>query len=111
MELRGWIGLCNQLNHYIPGLAGEQAECRKPLKKNVQITVTDQIEREFEATKKAMGNNNSLNSFDVHRRSLVITNASGEGFGHIVMQKKNEHQHQAQGTNTAEKITRDTGWA
>ena len=21
-ELRGWMGLCNQLNHYIPGLAG-----------------------------------------------------------------------------------------
>ena len=24
-ELRGWMGLCNQLNHYVPGLAGEQA--------------------------------------------------------------------------------------
>ena len=34
-ELRGWMGLCNQLNHYVPGLAGEQAEFRKLLKKNV----------------------------------------------------------------------------
>ena len=23
-ELRGWMGLCNQLNYYVPGLAGEQ---------------------------------------------------------------------------------------
>ena len=30
-ELRGWMGLCNQLNHYVPGLAGEQAEFRKLL--------------------------------------------------------------------------------
>ena len=28
-ELRGWMGLCNQLNHYVPGLAGEHAEFRK----------------------------------------------------------------------------------
>ena len=32
-ELRGWMGLCNQLNHYVPRLAGEQAEFRKLLKK------------------------------------------------------------------------------
>ena len=32
-ELRGWMGLCNQLNHYVPGLAGEQAEFRKLLKR------------------------------------------------------------------------------
>ena len=34
-ELRGWMGLCNQLNHYVLGLAGEQAEFRKLLKKNL----------------------------------------------------------------------------
>ena len=30
-ELRGWMGLCNQLNHYVPGLEGEQSEFRKIL--------------------------------------------------------------------------------
>ena len=40
-ELRGWMGLCNQLNHYVSGLAGEQAEFRKLLKKNVALTVTE----------------------------------------------------------------------
>ena len=64
-ELRGWMGLCNQLNHSVPGLAVEQAEFRKLLKKNVPFIVTEQMEREFEAAKKAMGNNILLNAFHV----------------------------------------------
>ena len=72
-ELRGWMGLCNQLNHYVPGLAGEQAEFRKLLKKNVTLTVTEKMREEFEAAKKAMGKNILLNSFNVTRRTLVIT--------------------------------------
>ena len=74
-ELRGWMGLCNQLNHYVPGLAGEQAEFRKLLKKNLIFTVTEQMEKEFEAAKKAMGNNILLDAFDVTKRTLVITDA------------------------------------
>ena len=54
-ELRGWIGLCNQLNHYVPGIAVEQAEFRKLLKKNVQFVVTQRMENEFESAKRAMG--------------------------------------------------------
>ena len=53
-ELRGWMGLCNQLNHYVPGLAGEQAEFRKLLKKNVAFIVTEKMLEEFEASKAAM---------------------------------------------------------
>ena len=79
-ELTGWMGLYNHLNHYVPCLAGEQAEFRKLLKKNVLFTVTEQIEKEFEAAKKAIGNNILLNPFDVTKRTLVITNAFGEGF-------------------------------
>ena len=95
-ELRGWMGLCNQLNHYCPGLAEEQSEFRKLLKKNVQFTVTDEMEKEFESAKKAMGNNILLNSFDVKRRSLIITDASSIGFGYILLQKRNELQHQTE---------------
>ena len=85
-ELRGWMGLCNQLNHYVSGLAGEQAEFRKLLKKNVTFMVTEKMMKEFEAAKVAMGNNILLNAFDVTKRTLAITDASGEGFGHILMQ-------------------------
>ena len=44
-ELRGWMGLYNQLNHYVPGLAGEQAEFRELLKKNVTFTVTEKLKQ------------------------------------------------------------------
>lgn len=37
-----------------------------------------------------MGNNILLNAFDATKRTLVITDASGEGFGYIMMQKRNE---------------------
>ena len=35
INIFGQMGLCNQLNPYVPGLAGEQEEFRKLLKKNV----------------------------------------------------------------------------
>ena len=73
------MGLCNQFNHYVPGLVCEQAEFRKLLKKNVPFTVTEQMKKEFEAAKKVMGNNILLNAFDVPKKTLVITDASGEG--------------------------------
>ena len=57
----------------------------KLLKKNVTFTVTEIMMKEFEAAKKAMGNNLLLNAFDVTKRTLVITNASGEEFGQILM--------------------------
>ena len=54
-KLHRWMGLCNQLNNYVPGLAGEQAEFRKLLKKNVAFIVTEKMLEEFEASKAAMG--------------------------------------------------------
>ena len=111
-ELREWMGLCNQLNHYVPGLVGEQAEFRNLLKKNVTFTETERMVEEFEATKKAMGQNILLNSFDVTRKTLCITDASAEGFGHILMQKRNESEVEmrAQTANREGVITKDTGW-
>ena len=110
-ELRGWMGLSNQLNHYVPGLAGEQAEFRKLLKKNVAFAVTEKT-MEFEAAKTAMGNDLLLNAFDISKRTLTITDASGEGFGHILMQKRNEEEvdARAQTGNNEGEITEDTGW-
>ena len=94
-ELRGWMGLYNQLNHYVPVLAGEQAEFRKLLKKNVAFLVTEKMLEDFDAAKAAMGEKNILlNAFDLTRRTLVITDASAEGFGHILMQKRNESEWQ-----------------
>ena len=68
--------------------------------------------KEFEAAKEAMGKNILLNAFDVTRRTLVITDASEDGFGHILMQKRNENEImvKAQSGNREGVITSDTGW-
>ena len=59
-----------------------------------------------------MGKNILLNAFDVKRKILVITDASADGFGHILMQKrnKNEVMVKAQRGNREGVITHDTGW-
>ena len=62
---------------------------------------------EFEAVMKAMGNNILLNAFDVKRRTLVITDASGEGFGHILMQSRKKIEVKARAQTLT---TKNTGW-
>ena len=70
------------------------------------------MKEEFEAAKKAMGKNILLNAFDVERSTLVITDASADGFGHILMQKKNENEvsMENQGQSRGSRATDDTGW-
>ena len=111
-DLRGWIGLCHQLNYYVPGLAGEQAEFGKLLKKNVAFIVTEKMLEEFEAVKAAMGKNILLNAFNVTRTTLVITDASEEGFGHTLIQKRNASKRQVTmgRMNRKGEVTMDTGW-
>ena len=106
-ELRGWMGLCNHLNHYVSGLAGKQVEFRELLKKNVTITLTEKMMEKSEAAKTAMGHNILLKAFDVTRRTLVITDASAEGFRHILMQKRNKR---IQTVSREGVTTKDTGW-
>ena len=67
---------------------------------------------EFEAAKEAMGNNILLNSFDVTRRTLVITDASADGFGHILMQKRNKEEVMVKAGrgNKKGEVTHDTDW-
>ena len=79
-ERRGWMGLCNKLNHYVPGLAREQTEFRELLKKNLAFIVIERMLEEFEPAKAAIGKNILLNACDVTRKTLVFTDASAEGF-------------------------------
>ena len=76
------MGMCNHINHYMSNLAGKQATFRKLLKKGEPFIVTENMDEEIKADKKAMADNILLNVFDARRRTLVIINASGEGFGH-----------------------------
>ena len=48
------------------------------------------MDNEFEATKEAIGKNILLKAFNVNRKTLVVTDASGDGLGHILLQKKED---------------------
>ena len=50
---------------------------RKLLKKDTSFEVTENMKEEFESAKKAIGANILLNSFNVERRSRVVTDVSG----------------------------------
>ena len=82
------MGCCNQLNHYEPGLAGEQVLFRMFLKKGEPFIVMKEMNKEFEATKVAISNNIILNVFDMSKPSLLVTDALGDKFGQILMEKK-----------------------
>ena len=70
------------------------------------------MEDEFESAKRVMGESIPLNSFDVNGKSLVITNALGDGLGHILLQKKenNVWAGRAQATGSTGDVTNNTGW-
>ena len=110
-ELQSWSGRCNQLNHYAPGLAREQATLRNILKKDTPFIVTAKMSEEFEAAKEAIGRNILQNSFDVNRETLVNTDATGDGFGHILLQKKNGTMVISGGSSIKKGAMReDTSW-
>ena len=46
-ELTGWMGTCNQLNHCIPWLAGEQPQLRILLRKNKPFIIAEEMDNEL----------------------------------------------------------------
>ena len=52
--------------------------------------ITEDMNNEFEAAKEEIGKNLLLNACDVNRKTMVVTDASGDGLGHILLQKKED---------------------
>ena len=84
-ELRRWLG--KHFDHYVTNLAGELVTLRKLLKKGEPFVITKKVDREFKAANLPAGNNILLNSFYVRIPQLIITEASGDGFEHILLQE------------------------
>ena len=58
------------------------------LKKGELFIITKKIHNEFEVEKAAIIKNIMLKALDIRRPTLVITDASSDGCGHILLQKK-----------------------
>ena len=88
-ELRGWFGLTNQMQDHVPGLAGKQKKMRTLLNKGVNFWIDEEMREELKKTKQAIGDNILLNNFCTKRATVVITDASGDGFAFILLQYSN----------------------
>ena len=62
-ELRGWFRLTNQMQNYVPGLAGKQWKLRSLLNKGVTFWIDEDMREELEKTKQAICDNILLNYF------------------------------------------------
>ena len=67
------------------------------------------MEEEFESAKRTMGESILLNSFEVNRKSLVVTDASGDGFGHIMKKEDNVWAMRNKAARKTGEVTNDTG--
>ena len=67
---------------------------------------------EFESAKEGIGKSILLNSFDVNKRVLVVTEASGDRFGNILLQQKKDGslEARAQVLGKSGELEKDTGW-
>ena len=85
-ELRGWFGLTNQMQNYVPGLARKQKKLRSLLNKGATFWIDEEMREELEKTKQAISDNILLNHFCMKRATVVITDASGDGFAFVLLQ-------------------------
>ena len=74
------------MQSFVPELAGKQKKLRTLLNKGVTFWVNKEMREELERTKKAIGDNILLNNFCMKITTVVITDASGDGFTFILLQ-------------------------
>ena len=76
----------DQMQNYVPGLAGKQKKLRTLLNKGVTFWIDKKMREELERTKQAIGDNILLNNFCMKRVTVVITDALGDGFAFILLE-------------------------
>ena len=85
-ELKSFLGLANQIAHFVPDLAHVTGPFRELLKKNVAWQwLPDQADA-FQKTKDILTGDLVLKSFNPHHVTELITDASRKGLGFVLMQ-------------------------
>lgn len=90
-ELRGFLGLVNQLGHFVPDLAHMCKPLRELLKKNVAWQWTIIQETAFKEVKELLLSSAVVAAFDPMRPTQLLTDASRlKGLGYALMQQGND---------------------
>ena len=87
-ELRGFLGLVNQLGFFIPDLAHVTRDLRALLKKNVAYLWLPEQQTAFEETKRLLLNKLLVRPYDTNMPSELLTDASRlKGLGSALLQR------------------------
>lgn len=86
-ELRSFLGLANQLGHFVPDLAHMSEPLRKLLHKDIAYVWLEEHEMAFQSIIKALTSNLSVHHFDSSLRTELLTDASRlKGLGFALVQ-------------------------
>ena len=87
-ELRSFLGMANQLGHFIPDLAQMTPRLRMLLKKSVAWLWMDEHQQEFDKVKKLLAQELLVHHYDPMLETTVLTDASRlHGTGYALMQE------------------------
>ena len=88
-QLRGFLGLANQLGFFVPDLAHMTAPLRQLLKKEVAYVWLEDHEDAFNTIKKMLTSSMVVHPFDPKLKSELLTDASRlHGLGYALVQKE-----------------------
>ena len=88
-ELRGFLGLANQLGHFIPDLAHASNILRQLLKKNVAYLWLAEHQEAFDKMKSILVSSLIVKPFDPTKETHLLTDASRlKGLGYALLQKQ-----------------------
>ena len=88
-SLRGFLGMANQIGHFVPNLAALSDPLRQLLKKNVAYQWLPEHEKAFQKMKKVLSKSLSLQHFNPNLKTFLVTDASKlNGLGYVLMQSQ-----------------------
>jgi len=85
-QLRSFLGMCNQLAHFVPDLAQMSAPLRLLLRKNVAFTWLPEQQDSFDMVRQALSSGLSISHFDPSATTRLCCDASKLGLGFALLQ-------------------------
>lgn len=87
-SLRSFLGLANQLGHFLPDLAQTTICLRQLLKKGVAFTWLEEHQQEFDKVREILTSDLLIKPFDPTLRTELLTDASRQhGLGYALLQR------------------------
>lgn len=88
-EMRSFLGLVNYVGKFIPNLSNLTAPLRSMIIKSVKFHWSREAKRSFNDVKLALSNPNHLTFYNPNYKTILITDASDNGLGAVLMQSNN----------------------